>query len=331
MNNTEMRGEKKYLDCHFLKNSIHFFYDNIRACCSNALGPIFYDKFQDENIDTDYMYEVRKKYIERINNDEFADGVPDCCKNCCEIDENLKTEKIKEFENKVQRIYFQNTMSCNAKCTYCTFRDVEKGYKYKVVPIIKAMIEKKILAKDAYIFMSGGEITIYPEFEELFSILFNYLESCIEIFSSGIKYLEIINEAFKKNRCRMVISLDSGCRETYLKIKQVDCFEQVVNNVAKYTSSSENAKEKIVLKYILVDDVNDNKEEIEKFIKTVVSLGVKNVRMDVDYEKYKYSFHNKVPEHYFELFDYFYELSAKNELTIEKCVQSEKILEYSRT
>ena len=42
-------NKKKYLDCEWLKHSIHFFYYEIRACCSNVPGPIFYESYKDEN------------------------------------------------------------------------------------------------------------------------------------------------------------------------------------------------------------------------------------------------------------------------------------------
>ncbi len=323
------KEKKQYLDCIYLKHSIHFFYDNIRACCSNVEGPIFYKEPHTNCINLDHIYNCRKKVVNFINNKD-NEWYPDECKDCCELNNYISKNKIKNFDNKIEKIYFQNFMTCNAKCTYCAFGKVENGYKYKVVPIIKTMIEKNILSKNAYVYMSGGEITIYPEFEELFSILSDYLDSCIEIFSSGIKYSDAIKEAFKQNKCRIVISLDSGCRETYLKIKQVDCFDSVVNNIKSYISYTENAKDRIVLKYIIVDNANDNKEEIEKFINLVVSLGVKNVRLDIDYGKYKYAMHKRVPSHYFELYDYFHKLANDNNLKIEICEQSEDIIKYSR-
>lgn len=320
----------QYLNCPFLKNSIHFFHNNIRACCSNVSGPVFFDNFVGETMDTDNLYEQRKQLVKNINDGKYADGIPECCKNCCEVKANLQNEKISDFENKIERIYFQNNMSCNAKCIYCVFGDEDRGYNYKVLPIVKDMIKRDLLAENVLIYMSGGEITIYPEFDELFEVLSDYKNSFIEIFSSGIKYSEAINNGFKNNKTRMVISLDSGSRETYFKIKCVDCFDDVVNNIKTYVSTSDKAKDKIVLKYILVDGLNDNKDEIEKFINLVVSIGIKRVRLDIDYQKYKYSEQTVIPEHYFDLYDYFHKSAEENNLTIEICEQSEDIFKNSK-
>ena len=31
-----------YLNCYLMKHSLHFFYDEIRTCCSNAKGPVLF-------------------------------------------------------------------------------------------------------------------------------------------------------------------------------------------------------------------------------------------------------------------------------------------------
>jgi len=324
---------KKYLNCPFLKNSIHFFYDNIRPCCSNVYGPIFYANYSDEQpVDWDYIYQTRKNIVEKINNDEYENGIPDECKDCCDIEKYLSDKKIEDFPNKIRHFYFQNNMSCNAKCTYCSFAEVGKGYRYKLIPLIKQMTDKNIIDENIVCFMSGGEMTINPEFQDLLDILSHHKNSYIDLFSSGIKYLDAIKNAFVVNpKFHMMISLDAGTRETYKKIKQVDCFDDVINNLKIYTEASDNAKNNIVLKYILIDDMNDNFDEIRSFIDTVVSLGIKSVRMDVDFVKYKYESHKKVPAHYFELFDEFHKLAEENGLIVHKYDQSEAILEYGKS
>ncbi len=323
---------KRYLNCPLLKHSVHFFYDNIRPCCSNVSGPIFYENYNGEQVvDWNKVYQERKKIVEKINNDEYEEGVPPECQGCCDIEKYLTTEKIADFPNTIERFYFQNNMSCNAKCSYCSFGYVGEGYKYKVIPLINSIIENNMMSESIICFMSGGEMTINPEFHDLLNILTNVDNSYIELFSSGIKYSEAIKNAFITNpKFNMVISLDSGTRKTYNKIKKVDCFDKVIDNLKQYTQATENAKNNIILKYILVDDVNDNIEEIKSFIDTVLKLGIKQVRMDVDFVKYKYEQHKKVPSHYFELFDEFHKIAKENNLQIRICDQSEGILDFAR-
>lgn len=314
--------KKKYLDCPNLKHSLHFFYDEIRACCSNVPGPVFYPDYNGETVDFYYIYEQRQKYYKEINSFFSEVSAPKECLKCFDAKLNYSDKKIDKFPNEIHRIYFQNHMSCNAKCTYCTFAHVEKGYKYKVLPIVKSLIDKKLLIQNASIYMSGGETTISPEFEELLSLLTSYItNNKIEILTSGIKYCESIKNGFMKDKLKLIISLDSGTKETYKKIKCVDCFDKIVENLKVYTDSSDNAKENITLKYIIVDKENDNKEEIEKFFDVVVSLGIRNVRLDIDYEKYKFTRYIKVPEYYFDLIEHFNSIASKNNLNVQICEQ----------
>ena len=319
--------KKKYLHCDLMKHSIHFFYDYIGACCTNIYGMIFYKDYAGGEIDWDYIYKTRKKYIKKINSPFSKEEYPECCKGCFMLNTCMKDTPVDEhFDNIINRIYFHQNQTCNAKCTYCAYQKVDNDCKYKVVPIVKSMIEKKLLSKHAEIYMSGGEITISPEFDELLFTLIDYVENPVEIFSSGIKYCKSIEQAFVQNKCRMMISLDSSCAETYKKLKQVDCFDKVTENIRNYISVSENAKQNITLKYIIIDDVNDNETELFNFIKLVKELGVQNIRLDFDFEKYKYERDIKIPVKYYDLFKMYNIEAEKAGLTIHRYEQVEDIL-----
>ncbi len=322
--------KKLYFNCPLLKNSLHFFYDDIRACCTNVKGPIFYNDYKGENVDWDYIYKKRKEIFKKINSPFNKELIPEECKGCCDINDFLSKEKHQDFSNKIEKIYFHNNMSCNAKCSYCTYSELERNSRYKVLPLIKELINKKILSPNALIYMSGGEITISPEFEELLSSLTSYLNSQIEILTSGIKYCKSIENGFIQNKLRLMISLDSGYRDTYLKIKRVDCFDKVVNNIRNYINISENAKKMITLKYIIVDNVNDNENEIEGFLKLAKDLGIINVRLDFDYEKYKFTKDKNVPLYYFDLYKKFDSSAKEKNLNVLTCSQIEAILDKSR-
>lgn len=326
-----MDNEKKYLDCSFLKSSLHFFFDNIRACCSNVDGIVFYKNFENIAIDLDRIFSMRKQVIENINNECYSDGIPDFCQNCCKTEKFLSNKKIDKIENKINTIYFHNVMTCNAHCCYCVYKD-KRGNKqlYNVLPVVKELIARDLIAENSIFYMSGGEITISPEFEELFSLLSNYKSPFIEVFTSGIKYSEAIKQSFVNDRTTLIISLDAGSRETYKKIKAVDCFDKVINNIKTYVDFSDNAKRKIFLKYILVDDINDNTEELQKFVNVVSDLGIERIRLDFDYDKYNFRNHIKVPEHYFSLYDEFNKMCAEKNLTVLQEQQCQSILEYSR-
>ena len=317
--------KKEYLDCEFMKNSLHFFHDEIRTCCANAKGPILYPNYNGEDINWDDFFAIRKKYVDNINS-RFGDSIPDECKNCYKTHTSMSDSKVPAFENIIERVYIQNNMACNAKCYYCTFHDEDKAARYQVLPLIKQLIEKEILSKKAYVFLSGGEITLSTEFEELLELLVSYLERNVDIATSGIKYSKAIEKAFSERKLNMLLSLDCGSRETYKKIKGVDAFDTVVSNLKSYTDKTDFAKINTVLKYIILDDMNDNFEEISKFFEVVKMLGVENVRLDVDTTKYNLNDFKTVPSHYKELYDYFKRKANELNLTLFSDEQIECIL-----
>ena len=322
--------KKEYLNCPYMKHSLHFFHDEIRACCSNVKGPVFYPNYNGTDIDWEKVYQERKNYIKLINSNSDDDPIPVECQGCYMAKGFLSDKKVEDFENKVNTLFIQNNMSCNAKCTYCTFATEDKGSKYQAVPVVKSLIENKLLDKNSKLILSGGEITITEEFDELVNLLTDNVDSSICLATSGIKYSDAVANAFKKNKCWQTISLDSGTKETYAKLKQVDCFDTVINNLKTYISIDEKAKERTTLKYIIIREVNDNKEEIQKFFDVVTSLGIKHVQLDVDFKEFGLDNDKQVPNYYFDLIKTFNELATKNNIKVSDSQQTEEILKKGR-
>lgn len=52
--------------------------------------------------------------------------------------------------------------------------------------------------------------------------------------------MPIIEELLKCKKGELCTALDSGCRETYLKIKQVDKFDKSIENIKRYIASAGN-------------------------------------------------------------------------------------------
>ena len=327
-----MFKKKKYLNCPYLKNGIHFFMDDIRACCSNVRGPVFYKNYDgSESVDWDYVYKKRLKYVKKINSAFNNKSFPDECRGCYLIPKFLSDKKVPEFENKVSTFWIQNNMFCNAKCIYCVFSGFERDYKYDVIPLLKDLIKHNYFDKNAEITLSGGEITIIPDFDELLEIFLSYFNSKIHIFTSGIKYSTAIEKALGENRCDLLISLDSGTRETYLAIKGVDCFEKITDNLKNYISKTPNAKESIFLKYILINAINDNYTELEKFLNLVSELGIKKVLFDIDYLYYRFENNRLIPKFYYKFSDKYKELAEVRNLNFVIGNQTRAILDKWRT
>lgn len=322
--------KKQYLNCPHLQHTVHFFYDEIRSCCSNAKGITFEtinDSFEFDNNIEKNIYNKRKHVVNSINSIFTDENYPQFCQGCSLKHDFISENKILPFENYINEIYIQNYMGCNAKCSYCTFEYCRnKEQLYDVYPIIKQMINKGVLSRSANIYISGGEPTLSKEFELLLTTLTEHVEPQVEVFTSGIKYSKSIENAFINDKVRLLISLDSGSSSVYKIIKKVDAFDKIIENLKKYISVSNNAKNNIILKYILLDGINDSTEEIFAFLNLVSSLKIKNVMFSFDYEKYKYSSDIQIPQTYFEIFEKFSQYAKELDLNVDVSCQADAIM-----
>ena len=70
----------------------------------------------------------------------------------------------------------------------------------------------------------------------------------------------------------MNVSIDAGTRETFHKIKGVDGFERVCENLQEYHKAG-----CVTLKYIFLPGINDKKEDIDGFVDLCIELKCKIV------------------------------------------------------
>ena len=74
------------------------------------------------------------------------------------------------------------------------------------------------------------------------------------------------------------MSLDSGTRKTFAQIKGVDCFDKVKNNIRKYSKNG-----RVVLKYIILPNVNDNIDDIKGFLSFAKEIGTDSIEIVRNY------------------------------------------------
>ena len=133
------------------------------------------------------------------------------------------------------------------------------------MPILTALKEKNLLRHTTFDIV-GGECTEYEngKLEDIVKFAMDG-DYWLHFFSSGIFYSEVIADAMKKSRANIVVSVDSGTKETYEKIKRVKTFDKVWENMAKYSRAGVQDdfcnKGYVILKYIIIPKVNDSLEE----------------------------------------------------------------------
>jgi pyruvate-formate lyase-activating enzyme len=169
----------------------------------------------------------------------------------------------------------ENLDFCNCNCLYC-YKNVQTRSSPEVDELRRQymldMIEYAASGKyPTHIDYAFGEISVASYCDEII----NYaLERHIEmqIFTNAVLYKESIDNLVRKTRSWIYCSIDAGTAETYARVKSIDCFDKVCDNLLKYSASG-----KIVLKYILLEGINDNIDDIIGFIKVVKSVNAEVV------------------------------------------------------
>lgn len=308
--------------CKFLLNEIHFVTDRIVPCYTQFWeqeGNV--EKYfikADENTSPAVLnsyFELRKKYIEIYLKGEK----PEFCKNCIyytptEInsDENINNIKF-------ERIAIKERSVCNCRCVYCCltgetddieeFKRINQEKYYDIKPIMEYIDKEHLMGENTQIDILGGECTEYPEELEFIANLGLKNNCKFQILTNAIIFNECIEKLLKEKNVTMGISIDSGTKEVFEKIKRVKAFDRVIENIKSYTEARKNnPNTNIFLKYILCPGYNDSLKEVKKFFALAQECKVNSVNLSIDRYWQSANCNMPVPNHIKEIVRYF----AKN-------------------
>lgn len=273
--------------CRHLGNTIHFHQHIITSCCTNVDGLIL--GHGNDNISADLIKQNYQNFIETLKQGEK----PDICKNCYALENDFDISNINEI--KLKTFYISNWLHCNANCTYCVHKElkdennpvseeIQYSDKYDVLPLLKKLKEADMIDKNPIVFITGGEPSLLKELPDIINFFKEFQAGFFQIYSSAILYSEAIHELLKSNiTTELIVSPDSGNSVLYKKIKQVDKFENVINNLKRYQEGIKKPQNRVIAKYICIKDTNDNRENLKEWMDCMHTIGIKNIRIDVDY------------------------------------------------
>lgn len=235
---------------------------DVRACAHPPYMKSFFYKNQivSEQDVRETVEEHEKWRIETI--EKLRRGEKTSCEGCSALHYGFFT---KDPQIKVLGVgpNFKGGTKCNCNCFYCNQNEViheesnQNLYNYDIHRIAGELyptLENIILA--------DGEPSLLPHLDDLCDLAEEKKWS-INFNTSGIKFSQKLADTMAKNpKSNLCVALDSGTSETYEKIKRVKTFDRVIDNLHKY----HDAGVRIFLKYILIPTVNDNLNDINKFI-----------------------------------------------------------------
>jgi wyosine [tRNA(Phe)-imidazoG37] synthetase (radical SAM superfamily) len=169
---------------------------------------------------------------------------------------------------------------CQSKCIYCHYisdgfsltDDVKAGYD-KLFDFLGYLKNHDKLDNHIVWQISPGEITIHPYRNKLYKLVGDM--TAIFFTNAFIFDKKIAIKIRNNQQSKVNVSLDSGTPSTWKKVKGVDNFDTVINNLMKYREYSEqDISEQIVLKYIILPGINTNMKDYFGFMKIMKLLRI---------------------------------------------------------
>lgn len=111
------------------------------------------------------------------------------------------------------------------------------------------------------------------------------------------------------------LSIDSGTKKTWFKVKGVNNFDAITVNLVKYLNSSSRSGQ-ITLKYIILPGINDNIEDYLYLIEIMKILKVKHLTIARD-TRIKYTLDAKLSQKLISAAGYLAAILHKNEMTMD--------------
>ena len=302
----------KYTSCIHLEHGITFFSNSVQICCISSHpgggNIVQIDNYNGELIDWDDLFAKRNKMRADVRNGI----IPEKCSGCYYLQ-----EKDWNTDNYIDEVLIGHFTHCNCNCIYC-YTDKDKKFfnsvkAYNIYPVIKDMIQKNVLSKKATITFGGGEPTILKEFEDLVYLLLDYDVYNIRIHSDGIKYSPAIEKGLKLGKITLITSVDSGSKPIYEKIKKVNAFDNVWNNLSNYAKTKNGL---IRTKYVLIPGINDSLHEIKNWMKKTYDAGIKDIAFDIEDSWFK-SNRDNIPQYIYIIFDFVYK--SYSQYKLESC------------
>ncbi len=304
--------KREYVSCDLIEHGLDFFTNSINFCCRIPPTDKGYKKilenYNGELINWKNFFQIKRKYREQMKRGEI---VPEC-RNCIYLQK-------KEWDNDdyISFINFNNWTICNEHCVYCWLNDEDKIHQtqYNVYPAIKDMAKRGYLRKGGHITIAGGEPCVAPEFNDLIKLFLDYDLSNIRILTNATKYSQIVEEGIKSGKMNIVVSVDSGTKETFIKVKRYDFYNKVWDNIKRY-AAVQPVPDRVKTKFILIPQVNDSKEEIEAWLNKSIECGVSHVAFDVEMMWYNKNKDN-LPQTLLDIVKYTLEKIKEHNLEVE--------------
>lgn len=305
----DLKRKKTCKKCKYISDALIFDCQNsIKLCPISNIGLIEKD-FNGIWLDIDKIISIKKDTLEKFNNNNLNE-----CLNCKYFEETYEP-----INNTFKYLYLSNWKNCYINCNYCHYpkeEDLIKANHYDIFPAIIQLFDAKLIDTKTKVIFECGDATIHPEFDKILYYFIHLEMKNIEINTPALRYCESISEAIAANIATVIIPFDSGCPYIYEKIKGINKYDIAVSNIKRYLAFEEPSQKRVVLKYTIVNGINDNQKEILDWFMFARSLNVKKLLIDIEEELF-YEIQNSIPQYLKEIIIFLKKISDYNNYEIE--------------
>ena len=274
--------------CKYIESGVRFFYNGITCCCVNTFqSPIIITAEEMKNGEVTYELVVqrRKELFEKVNG--LREGDTGSCLQCNLLMEREYKDVNFEYlggHGYVSGFNIQHLTLCNLRCSYCYFTKVNNfkpAIYNNITEFINLFKEKGKLIGGNWIEFNGGEPTLLENFDEILDYLIKNNCGTVCLFTNSLKYSQSVFNALKENKICLITSIDAGTPSTYKKMKKVDGYIKVLDNLIRYKSSGTKTS-LFALKYIICEE-NMNDDDLYGFVFAMLLIRPSHVYICPDF------------------------------------------------
>lgn len=268
--------------CELLLNELNLDSTDVMPCCTpiSTEAPKYLSTKNGTINPNDIDLKRRKLEICEELNEKSNNFL---CKQCIHLIDCENFQKEDLYTQKYNSIHIKSTSRDEGIESYSKKEILQKAYAEDMIDTENLTVR----------FREENDVSISEEVTELLSLFEEKGFNIIHFSTINTTYQPTIEKLLKEGKCTLNVSLDCGNSETYKKIKQIDKFNDCIENLKKYVEVAKQT-EAITIHYMLIKGLNDNKEEIINFFKLMNEIGIKTVGVRINHKDLTASYQKKL-------------------------------------
>lgn len=263
---------EKHLSCWWLHNyGIFFPGHGVQVCCSPGRGILF--PSASLRFPVEEYFAFRESIEEKLNADIECE-----CSGCPALEKRVWGNR-----RYFPRICFSPSLACNLSCSFCSQKSsplvstLKSNYN-DIIAVMKELMSQGVIDANTEISTLGGEPMILPGFDQFVDYCVATFATQLEIITNATIFSRSVARGMDMGKVWLHTSPDAGNRETFKKLKKKDLFDQVMENIHRYTKITPYG---IKVKYILLPQNCDEANWVV-FLETMKQFGVQ--KLDLSFE-----------------------------------------------